>query len=165
MADKIDPSKTRRMYLITYSQANIDAFPTRESFARVVKEAFTSSSGKSQPLHWSCARENHTNGGVHYHMALKLSSPKRWLHCNNEIYNKYKIVIHFSEHENYDSAFRYINKYDTEIYLSSERPNLQKIDTPNTKHCHKTYARRRSEASGSSNVSNTKSKRLSNLDV
>ena len=165
VADEIDPSKARRTYLITYSQADIDAFPTRESFAKVVKEAFTSSNGKSQPLHWSCAREKHTNGGVHYHMALKLSSPKRWLHCKNEIYNKHKIVIHFSEHENYYSAFRYISKYDTEIYLSSEHPNLQKIGSPNTKHCHKMYARRRSEASSSSKVSNTKSKRLSNLDV
>ena len=98
-------------------------------------------------------------------MALKLSSRKRWLHCKNKIYNERRIVIHFSEHENYYSAFRYISKYDTEIYLSSEHPNLQKISSPNTKHCHKMYARRRSEASSSSKVSNTKSKRLSNLDV
>ena len=128
-----------------------------------MKEAFTSSSGNSQPLHWSCAKENHANGGVREHMALKLSSPKRRLHCKNEIYNKHKIVIHFSEHENYYSTFRYISKYDTEIYLSSEHPTHQKIDSPNTKHCHKLYARPRSEASSSSKVSNTKSKRLSNL--
>ena len=130
-----------------------------------MKEALTSSNGKSQPLHWSCTREKHTNGGVHYHIALKLGSPKRWLHCKIEIYNKHKIVIHFSEHENYYSAFRYISKYDTETYLSSEYPNFQKIGSPNTKHCHKMYGRRRSEASSSSKVSNTKSKRLSNLDV
>ena len=98
-------------------------------------------------------------------MALKLSCPKRWLHWKNEIYNKHKIVIHFSEHENYYSAFRYISKHDAEIYLSSEHPNLQKIGSRNTKHCHKMYARRRLEAPSSSKVSNTKSKRLSNLDV
>ena len=80
VADEIDPRKARRTYLITYSQADIDAFPTRESFAKVVKEVFTSSNGKSQPLHWSCAREKYANGGVHYHMALQLSSPKRGLH-------------------------------------------------------------------------------------
>ena len=52
-------------------------------------------------------------------MALKLSSSKRWLHRKNKIYNKRKIVIHFSEHEHFYNAFRYISKYDTEIYLSS----------------------------------------------
>ena len=41
VADEIDPSKARRTYLITYSQADIDAFPTRESFAKVLKEAFS----------------------------------------------------------------------------------------------------------------------------
>ena len=147
VADEIDPSKARRKYLITYSQADIDAFPTPESFAKALKEAFTSSSGKSHPL-WSCARENDTNGGVHYHMALKLSSPNRWLHCQHEIIHK--IVIHFPEHENYYSAFQYISKYDTEIYLSWELPNPPKIGSPNTKHCYKLYARRRSEASNSS---------------
>ena len=50
VANEIDPSKARRMYLTTYSQADIDAFATRESFAKVVKEAFTSSSGKTQLL-------------------------------------------------------------------------------------------------------------------
>ena len=165
VADETDPSKARRTYLITYSQVDIDAFLTCESFVKVVKEAFTSSSGKSQPLHWSCARENRTDRDVLYHMALKLCSPKRWLHCKNEIYNKHKVVIHFSEHENYYSAFPYISKYDTEIYLSSENPNLQKIVSPNTKHCHKMYDRRRSEASSSSKVSNTKLKLLSNLDI
>ena len=127
VADEIDPSKARRTNIITYSQADIDVFPTRESFVKVVKEAFISSNAKSQPFHWPYARENHTNRGVQYHMALKLSSPKRWLHCKNEIYNKHKIVIHFSEHENYYSSFGYISKFDTEIYLRSKHLNLQKI--------------------------------------
>ena len=98
-------------------------------------------------------------------MALKLSSPKRWLHCKNEIYNKHKIVIHFSEHEDYYSSFRYISKFDTEIYLRSEHLNLQKIGWPNTKHCHKLYPRRRPEASSSSTVSKSKSKCLSDIDI
>ena len=74
-------------------------------------------------------------------MALKLSSPTRWLHCINEILNKHKMVINFPEHENYYSAFRYISKYDFEIYLSSEHPNPPKIGSPVTKHCYKLYAR------------------------
>ena len=103
VADEIDSSKARRTYLIRYNQADIDAFPTRKSFVKVVKEAFTSSSGKSWTLHWSYKIENHKNGGLHYHMALKVSNPKRWLQCKNEIFNKHKIIIHFSEYENYYS--------------------------------------------------------------
>ena len=64
MADEIDPSKARRTYLIAYSEADIEAFPTRESLANVVKEAFTSSSGKSQPLRSSSARKTHTDAGI-----------------------------------------------------------------------------------------------------
>ena len=77
----------------------------------------------------------------------------------------HSLFIQFSEHVHYHSAFWYISKYDTEIYLSSKHPNLQKVGSPNTKDCHKMYFRQRLEASSSSKVSNTKSKRLSNLDV
>ena len=77
VADEIDSSKARRTYFIRYSQADIDAFPTRKSFAKVVKEAFTSSNGKFQTLHWSYKTENHTNGGLHYHMALQVNNLKR----------------------------------------------------------------------------------------
>ena len=61
VAHEIHPSKTRKTYLITYSQAGIDAFPTHESFAKVVKEVLTTANGKSEPLNWSYARKNHGN--------------------------------------------------------------------------------------------------------
>ena len=75
-----------------------------------------SSNEKYHTLYLSCPTENHTNGGVHYHLAFKLSSPK----------NKHEIVIHFSEHENHYSTFRDISKYYTNINLSSQHPNLKK---------------------------------------
>ena len=40
--DEIDCSKPRRSYLITYSQAELSKFPTRESFAAAVCDVFTS---------------------------------------------------------------------------------------------------------------------------
>ena len=61
----------------------------------------------------------------------------------------------------FDTLVNTILKY----ILVQNTPISKKIGSPNTKHCHKMYARRRSEASSSSKVSNTKSKRLSNLDV
>ena len=84
---------------------------------------------------------------------------------------KYITNVKEIEQENYYSAFCYISKYDTEIYLNSGHPknintkHCHNTGSPNTKYCHKMYARRRSEASNSSKVSNTKSKLLSNLDV
>ena len=70
---------------------------------------------------------------------------------------------YFSEHENDYSTFCYVSIYDSKIYLSSGNPNLWKVVSSTSKHCHKIYARRGSEALSPSKVSNTKSKRLSNL--
>ena len=41
---EIDPKQARRVYLITYSQADISKFPTRESFGNAIAMAFKSSS-------------------------------------------------------------------------------------------------------------------------
>jgi len=49
--EEIDPSQARRVYLITYYQANLEKFPTRESFGRVVARAFINSSYKVRPTH------------------------------------------------------------------------------------------------------------------
>lgn len=72
-----------------------------------------------------------------------------------------KLVSHFSEHEDYYSAFHIISKYNTQICLISEQPNIYFIGLLNTKQYHKMYTRQRSEASGSSKVSNIKAKTLS----
>ena len=73
---------TRRQYLITYSRANMNKFPTRESFAKAVVDSF-STSGKIVINHWACCLEEHENtSGQYYHMCVKLSGPKRW----NKIY-------------------------------------------------------------------------------
>ena len=70
----------RRTYLVTYSQANLTKFPTRKEFGKCIKKHFNSGSGKVKVQHWIYAKEKHQNGGegVHYHVALKLTGPKRW---------------------------------------------------------------------------------------
>ena len=79
--DEINCAKPRRSYLITYSQADLNKFPTRQSFAAAVCEVFTSERSKFRPQHWACCLENHGDDGFHYHMALKLTGPKKWLEC------------------------------------------------------------------------------------
>ena len=49
--DEINCAKPRRSYLITYSQADLNKFPTRQSFAAAVCEVFTSERRKFRPQH------------------------------------------------------------------------------------------------------------------
>ena len=59
--DHIDCGKPRRSYLITYSQADLLKFPTRESFALAVVDAFTSERSQVKPQHWACCVEQHSD--------------------------------------------------------------------------------------------------------
>ena len=46
------------------------------------------------------------NGGNHYHVALKLTGPKRWKYVEKSITSSEGIVVNFSaEHDNYYSAY------------------------------------------------------------
>ncbi len=51
--------QVRQVYLVTYSQADTETFPTRESFAKAVIASFQSCS----VLHWCCSKENHKTSG------------------------------------------------------------------------------------------------------
>ena len=65
--------EVRSVYLITYSQADLDKFQTRDSFARTVVQAFDETrSGLTDIVQWVCSQERHSSGGTHYHMAVKL---------------------------------------------------------------------------------------------
>ena len=69
--DKIDVRSVRKVYLITYSQADVVRFPTRHSFVEAVLYSFHDTPAKI--MHWSCCLEEHPkSGGSHFHMALKL---------------------------------------------------------------------------------------------
>ena len=168
--DDTDNSKVRRTYLITYSRADLHKFPTRQSFAEAVADAFRSERGKVVPEHWSCCLEQHADGNFHYHVALKLSGPKRWLEVKRSLEQQHGIVVNFSDHNGYYTAYRYVTKEDEIVYHSAGHPNLEEIGSPTTKRCHETYRKRRSEnkceKEGSRNEPATcKRKKLSNLDV
>lgn len=173
----------RRTYLVTCSQVNLDLFPTRESFGSLVAQCFDAGSGKVKVDHWACCLEQHKNGGSHYHVALKLSGPKRWKSIKNRVFESHGIVINFSEsHDNYYTAYKYICKSDDNVYKSENHPNLDEIGSPKTKLCVRAYRNKRkaeneqnkSNEQGTSehkpkkatkNINAKKPKRLSNLDV
>ena len=46
MEEELNPLVPKRQYLITYSQADKNVFPTRESFGTVIEEEFNFGIGK-----------------------------------------------------------------------------------------------------------------------
>ena len=114
----------RKVYLITYSQANTSKIPTRNSFAEAVMNAFKS--GSASVLHWCCSQESHKKSGVHYHMCLKLDRNQRWLRAKKYLSEKYGISVHFSSvHTNYYTAWKYVTKEDQHCVESEGHPDLK----------------------------------------
>ena len=133
----MDTRTLRRVYLITYSQADQEKFPTRQSFGEVVQEAFNSGSGKVTVQYWATCLETHENGGVHYHTCIKLSGPKRWSSVKNSLLNNHGVSVHFSDqHDSYYSAYRYVTKADGSVCHSDGHPDMTEVDSPKTKRVH-----------------------------
>lgn len=145
----IKPRFARRQYFITYSQADASKFPTRELFAEAVVEE--SNGGKSivKVQHWACCKEQHENGEIHYHCALKLTGIKKWKenipkkqNVKENIPKKQNITLHFSDaHDFYISAYRYICKEDTDLANSQNHPDLADAKSPRRKESFTQYRR------------------------
>ena len=68
--EALGEKEVRSVYLITYSQANLDLFPTWEEFvSEVVK---SSAKCNANILQWCCSCESHKKSGKHYHLSVKL---------------------------------------------------------------------------------------------
>ena len=140
--NEIDHRDVRQVYLLTYSKANLCAFPTRMSFPEAVVASF---SGKeSSIIQWVCCRESHKNDGLHYHMAIKLDRCQRWLGSKKFLTERYGISVHFSnKHFNYYSAWQYVTKVDEGVIESTDHPYLWNATAPRTSRAceHKTNKR------------------------
>ena len=67
----------RKVYLITYSQADMQKFPRRLSFAKEDLCSFLET--PAGIVQCCCSREDHKKAGCHYHMAIKLDRNERWV--------------------------------------------------------------------------------------
>ena len=102
----------RRVYLITYSQANLEIVPTREAFAHIILDAF----------------DNAVPGSN-----VKLSGRRRWLRVRNYIDQEYGVKVNFSDrHDNYYSVWRYTTKEDSSSVQFRNHPDLQNDGAPIT---------------------------------
>ena len=86
-----------------------------------------------------------------------------------ELLRKHGIMVNFTDHDGYYSAYKYICKYDDNVYHSPNHPNLNEIGSPKTKNCHKAYRERRSKRQVPTNEqdpnSGKKIRKLSNIEV
>ena len=176
MSESLGEREVRRCYLITYSRANDEKFPTRESFAEAVNESFSEGKSKAKVVHWVCGKEAHSDTGFHYHMAIKFSGGIRWLRAKNYLSSKHGVTVNFSEGEkyhNYYSAYKYVTKEDSRPLHSDHHPDLKSATSPRTSRGSKQLMKRKRQGAADSDATNElpgpsrqKSKRrLSNLDV
>ena len=107
---------------------------------------------------WACCKEQHKVNGHHFHMCILLDKLQRWLKVKNYVQQKYSIVINFSGHTGYHTAFNYVVKEDSSFITSSNHPET--VSPPKT-----SKATRKKAAKNPSKQKKLKSKRLSNVDV
>ena len=115
------------VYLITFSQCDSSEL-SRVQFAELIVEAWHTCS-RSKIIQWVVSLEAHENCGNRFHMAIKLSSPARWLKVRNFVDDKYGIKLNFSNsHTNYYTAYEYVVKEDPN-FVQSATPGLLKWQT------------------------------------
>ena len=64
---------------------------------KCIKTHFNKGSRKVKVQHWDCFLEKHHNGGNHYHVALKLTGPKRCKSVKESITSSEGTVANFSD--------------------------------------------------------------------
>lgn len=145
-SDTLPDQTVRQVYLITYSQSNLDIFPTRRSFAESVLLSFSNTG--APVVQWVCCREFHASGDHHYHMAVKLERCRRWRGAKSFLNDNYGISVHFSNiHNDYYSAWRYVTKEDEYVLESEPHPDLWNSRPPRTGNaCETNAARGRSDS-------------------
>ena len=122
------------MYIVTYSRADTQKFPSRRSFTDAIVEAWAASGFDIE--HWVVSLEAHSSQSsecpdedmnlYHYHMALKLKRRGRWLQVRDYLDQKFGIKVNFSDHHStYYSSYRYVTKEDKNSEHSESHPDLQ----------------------------------------
>ena len=138
----------RRVYMVTYSQADLNKFPERSDFSHAVEEAFNSGESRFKTMHHATCRELHQDGQPHYHCCIKLQGPKRWNPAKKYLEREHNIEVHFSDdHDSYYSAYRYVTKEDSGTYHSADHPNMESAGSPKSKHCLKALKQKRKSSS------------------
>ena len=163
---ELNERQSRRVYLLTYSCADLIKFPSRESFADAVVTSFTKSG--INLTHWACCLEDHANKtSKHYHFAAAMAKVHRWNPIRRNLLDVHNIKVHFSAKTlGYVSAYRYVTKDDKNAICSLSHPELETIRSPRTKFCMaknaEKHAKKRQDSSTASTTSTTATPTTSN---
>ena len=122
--DKAINNRTvKRVYLITYSRANLTKFPSRREFGDAAADALNFGTSSARVECWVCCLEKHADGADHYHAGVKLSASKGWLLGKKYLSRNFNVQVYFSDdHDNYYQAYKYVTKSDTAVYQSPPPP-------------------------------------------
>ena len=146
----------RKVYLITYSDADINIFD-RRVFANAVVESFEAVT-TAKVTQWACCMERHRAGNEHFHMCVLLDKLQRWLKVKKYLKEHFHIIVNFSGHDGYFTAFNYVIEEDSEFITSQNHPDA--ITRPKTANALKDLSRKKKSKSAKKHK-----KRLDNLDV
>lgn len=156
----------RQVYLFTYSRANEALVSSRQQFVEKVVNAFKSSGNGAEVVQHVCAQERHLDGGIHYHMAIKLDRCQRWLHVRNRLQEDSGIRVHFSSrHSNYYAAWKYVTKEDVAYVQSEGHPDLADALPPRTARASEARTRLERPDNGQTTSKKRKTNRLTAYEV
>ena len=117
---QLNNNEVRKVYLLTYSQADTDRF-NHESYTKRVTTAFQVVT-RALIIQWACCMEHHMDAGVHFHMCVLLSKLQRWKKVKKYVQEHGNIVINISGHSGYHTAYQYVTKQDTQVLRNENHP-------------------------------------------
>ena len=167
--ERVDNQQQKQVYLITYSRANLTAFPSRESFATAIVRAFETKT-TAKVLHWVVCIERRSDhftddSSFHHHMAVKLPKKTRWVNVRSYLDEEFHIQVKFSAfHSTYYSAYRYTVKEDNEAIFSEKHSDLSEAREPRTEKATSTRKRKGKQTKSKAGKKKER-KRLSVYDV
>ena len=136
--------QVRSIYLITYSRANEEIVPNRENFVQLVLDSFYNADPltRCEIVEWMCSQKRHRNGGIYYHMTVKLNARRRWLKIRNYLDERHGVKVNFSaRHSYYYSAWQYTTKEDESYLQSDDHSDLTNTSAPYTSRATETHTR------------------------
>lgn len=158
-----ESEQPRTVYLVTYSQADLEKVACRSDFAHIVVDEFNQHGKFDRVVQWACCKESHRVTGVHYHLAIKLSGVFRWKQVKNNIISSIGIVVHFRTFSTgYHDAYKYVTKSDRMFITSKNHP--LNLDVPKTQAAMETRSRKRT-ATFQNNNKSKQPKRLTPTDL
>ena len=129
---QLPPRAYRSIFLITYSQVDVNKIQSKHEFSECITGAIERAT-PAKVVQWVVGEEEHFNGGIHYHMGVKLDRQQRWLAVRDRIFADHHINVNFSDgHQNYYSAYLYATKEDPSPLHSPDHPDLTNAGPPRT---------------------------------